>query len=143
MTRSILLGCMMAAVVWVTTPVSVANARRDVPAVDVALVLAADISGSMTAEEVHLQRMAYVTALRDPRVIRGLADSAERFAGVEHKRGNYEEAIGQMERAIALAEQLGDEARRLHAVQRIGELRVRMVRAAEGCLRCRMAWSMR
>jgi len=72
MTRSILLGCMMAAVVWVTTPVSVANARRDVPAVDVALVLAADISGSMTPEEVHLQRMAYVAALRDPRVIRAI-----------------------------------------------------------------------
>lgn len=69
MTRSILLACVVSAVVSVTTPVSVANARKDVPAVDVALVLAADISGSMTSEEVHLQRIAYVTALRDPRVI--------------------------------------------------------------------------
>lgn len=69
MTRSILLACVVSAIVWVSTPISVANARKEAPDVDVALVLAADISGSMTPQEVRLQRIAYVTALRDPRVV--------------------------------------------------------------------------
>ncbi|GJM18617.1 MAG: hypothetical protein DHS20C14_08300 [Phycisphaeraceae bacterium] len=61
---------------------------------------------------------------------RGLADSAERFAGVAHKRGDYEGAIGHWERAIELAIRLNDEERRVGALQRIGELHTRMAQAA-------------
>ncbi|MEQ8770268.1 MAG: serine/threonine-protein kinase [Phycisphaerales bacterium] len=62
------------------------------------------------------------------RVLRGLADSAERFAGVEHMRGNYEEAVAQWDRSIELAEELGDEPRRLAGLKGVGDLLTRIGR---------------
>jgi hypothetical protein len=69
MTRSILFAGILTCLLGAMTPVSIANSRHQARPVDVALVLAADISGSMSAQEVALQRIAYVEALQDPRVI--------------------------------------------------------------------------
>lgn len=67
----------------------------------------------------------------DERVQRGLADSAERFAGVEHKRGEFESAVGHWDDAIEIAGAMGDEQRRLDAIQRVGELHTRIARSTK------------
>lgn len=68
-------------------------ARAEVP-VDLELVLAVDISGSVDEEEAHLQRSGYVQALSDPRVaaavrsgmIGRIAVAYVEWAGNEHQR---------------------------------------------------------
>lgn len=57
---------LLAALTLMATP-----ARAKV-AVDLELILAADVSGSMDAEEAALQRRGYLDALTDPRVIRAI-----------------------------------------------------------------------
>ncbi len=68
----------------------------------------------------------------DARVLEGLADSAERYAGVAQKRGEFEQAVAHWDRAIELAVEMGDEARRLDAIQRVGELHTRIARSTDG-----------
>jgi hypothetical protein len=58
---------------------SAAEAR---PAVDMVLVLAADGSGSIDAEEFRLQRQGYADALAHPDVLRAIAAGRERRIGV-------------------------------------------------------------
>lgn len=48
----------------------------DLPSADVALVLAADVSVSMKAEEVELQRQAYAAALTHPDTAQAIAEGA-------------------------------------------------------------------
>ncbi len=62
------------------------------------------------------------------RVLRGLSDSAERFAGVEHGRGNYDDAVAQWDRSIEIAAELGDEPRRLAGLKGVGDLLTRIGR---------------
>lgn len=69
MIRSILHAMLFAIILLVGTPGSTADQKSPRQPVDLALVLATDISGSMTEAEITLQRNAYMTALRDPRVI--------------------------------------------------------------------------
>ena len=65
---------LLALVAGLTTPPSPARAATSDPdAVDVALVLAVDISFSMTMHELALQRDGYVEAFRDPRVHAAIA----------------------------------------------------------------------
>ncbi len=47
-------------------------AAQDRPAVDLALVLAIDISGSIDPDEARLQRDGYVQAFRDPAIVRAV-----------------------------------------------------------------------
>jgi hypothetical protein len=72
-----------------------ANARTQSLPVDLELVLAVDVSGSIDAEEMKLQRDGYVAALTDPEVVRAIT------------RG----ALGRV--AIAYVEWAGYETRRL------------------------------
>lgn len=59
-------GVLCAAAVWAAA-VWAAPARAELP-VDLELVLAVDVSGSVDAEEAALQRSGYVRALSDPKV---------------------------------------------------------------------------
>ena len=57
-------------------------ARSDVPAVSVALVLAADVSGSITREQIMLQREGAAAAFRHPAILDAIAGTAERRIAV-------------------------------------------------------------
>ena len=72
-----------------------ANARTETLPVDLELVLAVDVSGSIDAEEMKLQRDGYIAALSDPEVVRAIT------------RG----VLGRV--AIAYVEWAGYETRRL------------------------------
>jgi hypothetical protein len=50
---------------------AVAQDRKEV---DLALALAIDISGSIDPDEAHLQRQGYVTAFRDPAIVKAILD---------------------------------------------------------------------
>jgi hypothetical protein len=69
-TRSLLCGLLAAGAVGIAaSPAS--NAPYD-NYVDLQLVLAVDVSGSMDTEEQRVQRQGYVDALRDPQVLRAI-----------------------------------------------------------------------
>ncbi|WP_127598945.1 DUF1194 domain-containing protein [Nitratireductor alexandrii] len=66
-----LAGLVLAALV-LGAPGKGAFAGQDVAVVDVELVLAVDVSSSMTADELALQRQGYIAALRSPEVVRAI-----------------------------------------------------------------------
>ena len=53
-----------------------ARAEDSSPAVDLELVLAVDVSSSMTKDELRVQRGGYVSALRDPQVVSAILSGA-------------------------------------------------------------------
>lgn len=57
-------------------------ARSDVPAVSVALILAADVSGSITRDQIMLQREGAAAALLHPAILDAIAGTAERRIAV-------------------------------------------------------------
>jgi hypothetical protein len=60
-----------------TTMASSPNAHAESPRVDIALVLAADVSTSMTRKELELQREGYANALVSPSILQAIRDGAE------------------------------------------------------------------
>lgn len=63
-------GTLFAALLSLAMPAT-STAER-ISSVDLELVLCADVSSSMSEEELHLQREGYVSALRDPVVLRSI-----------------------------------------------------------------------
>jgi hypothetical protein len=71
-----------------------ARAEDSSPAVDLELVLAVDVSSSMTKDELRVQRGGYVSALRDPQVVSAILSGARgriaiayfEWASPEHQR---------------------------------------------------------
>ncbi len=64
---------------------ALAPARAENPeAVDIELVLAIDVSGSVDEEEAALQRRGYLTALVDPRVLQAIAGGEKRKIGITY-----------------------------------------------------------
>jgi hypothetical protein len=61
-----------------------ASAAQAAPAVDVALVLAVDGSGSIDPSEFELQRQGYAAAFRDPRVIEAIRSGPHRAIAVTY-----------------------------------------------------------
>jgi hypothetical protein len=61
-----------------------AGAAEAAPAVDVALVLAVDTSGSIDASEFELQRAGYAAAFRDQRVIEAIRSGPHRAIAVTY-----------------------------------------------------------
>ncbi|MFO0986021.1 MAG: DUF1194 domain-containing protein [Alphaproteobacteria bacterium] len=60
-------------------------ARGDAPeAVDVELILAIDVSGSIDEEEAALQRRGYLAALVDPQVLRAISGGEKRKIGLTY-----------------------------------------------------------
>ena len=57
-------------------------ARSDVPAVSVAIVLAADVSGSITRDQIMLQREGAAAAFMHPAILDAIAGTAERRIAV-------------------------------------------------------------
>ena len=78
--RHVLSGLLTATV----TALSMAgrHARAADPAVDVLLVLAVDVSLSISAARFDLERRGYAEAFRDPRVLRAIAEGANGRIGV-------------------------------------------------------------
>ena len=66
--------------------------------VDVQLVLAADVSGSMSSDELRLQRESYVAALREPTVARAVLSG-----GLGRIALTYVEWAGVDEQAVVVA----------------------------------------
>ncbi|MGQ0674939.1 MAG: DUF1194 domain-containing protein, partial [Rhodospirillales bacterium] len=64
--RSVAPGVMLAAMAGL----AVLPARADPVPVDLELVLSVDVSGSIDAEEMQLQRKGYIAALSDPEVVK-------------------------------------------------------------------------
>ena len=67
------LACIALALALIMPSAPAKAGSADEEPVDVALVLAVDISFSMTMHELALQRDGYVTAFRDPRVHAAIA----------------------------------------------------------------------
>ena len=63
---------MRAAAAWLVALTVAASAALGAEQVDLALVLAADVSRSVDAAKFHLQREGYVQAMTDPRVIEAI-----------------------------------------------------------------------
>jgi hypothetical protein len=71
-----------------------ARAEDSSPVVDLELVLAVDVSSSMTKDELRVQRGGYVSALRDPQVVSAILSGARgriaiayfEWASPEHQR---------------------------------------------------------
>ena len=69
MARRIRFICLAALALLIGAGAGAAPAQT---AVDLELILAADVSGSMDAEEAAMQRKGYLDALTNPRVIRAI-----------------------------------------------------------------------
>ncbi len=103
-------GTALAGVLWAGFP-SVSAAEPE--SVDLELVLAIDVSGSVDQEEAALQRRGYVGALQDERVINAIKTGFHgrigvtyfEWAGVHHRRTVAEWAtVGDMASARAFAD---------------------------------------
>lgn len=92
------------------------RALAEAGAVDLELVIAVDVSGSIDPEEAALQRQGYVGALQDPRVLAAvksgyhgrIAVTYVEWAGAHHRRTIADwSAIGDEASARALADWIG------------------------------------
>jgi hypothetical protein len=61
-----------------------APVRADVPQVDLELILAIDVSGSVDEEEAALQRQGYLKALVHPQVIQAISGGEKRRIGITY-----------------------------------------------------------
>ena len=93
--RSILGRSLAASLVVAFCALGAGGARAQLPAVDVALVLAADVSRSIDEGEFKLQRQGYASAIMNPRILKAIragAHGAVAFCFVEWA-GPSEEAV--------------------------------------------------
>lgn len=87
-------GTLFAILASLAMPVPAAAERTS--SVDLELVLCADVSSSMSEEELHLQREGYVSALRDPVVLRSIKSGRHgriALAYVEWAGPNYQRVL--------------------------------------------------
>jgi hypothetical protein len=74
--RAVRLAAAMLLAIMVRDPASAQ------PAVDLNLVLAVDVSGSVNAQRFELQKMGYVAAFQNPRVLKAILSGRHRAIGV-------------------------------------------------------------